>query len=196
MSKKLLSIYCSGSIKKGSADDKKLCWSGAERTDVAAGAAPHELVFLNPDDPIPDPGNTLGQFGRDMYQVMIADAVVADARERRGLGVGIEIAAAKAFGTPIIVVAARNSKYRQDVLEYRGVTVKDYVHPHLASLAKAVVDDFTQAGKVLAKLPPGNRAPAKIPDWLQPAIDEYRDNLLAKDPPMQEALQRLSRLRE
>lgn len=189
----MLSIYCSGSIAKGSGDEKKLCWSDAERAEVSEGAQPNEVVFLNPDDPITDPANFLGQFGRDLYQVMVATAVIVDARERRGLGIGVEMAAAATLGVPVIVVAQRNSKYRCDLLEYRGVTVKNYVHPHVASLATAVVEDFTSAGRELAKLErPTPVVPKGIPAWLTAAISEYQKNVLPSDAPMQEALKRLN----
>ncbi|TDE36415.1 hypothetical protein [Actinomadura sp. 6K520] len=187
-----ISIYCSGSIMKGAADEKKLCWSDIERLEVAKGAAPHEVVFLNPDDPITDPSNTLGQFGRDMYQVMVATTVVVDARERRGIGIGVEMSAAALLGTPIIVVAPRNSKYRTDELEYRGVLVRDYVHPHVAALASAVVDDFVRAGELLPELASQKaRDVHHMPHWLDEAITEYRDNVLPGDPPMLAALERL-----
>ncbi|MFA1538273.1 hypothetical protein [Actinomadura monticuli] len=187
-----ISIYCSGSIMKGTADEKKLCWSDIERLEVAKGASPDEVVFLNPDDPITDPSNTLGQFGRDMYQVMVASAVVVDARERRGIGIGVEMSAAALLGTPIVVVAPRNSKYRADELEYRGVLVRDYVHPHVAALASAVVDDFVAAGEMLAELAPRKaRDVHHMPRWLDEAITEYRDNVLPGDPPMLAALERL-----
>jgi len=187
-----ISVYCSGSIMKGVSDEKKLCWSDVERREVAKGAAPHEVVFLNPDDPITDPSNTLGQFGRDMYQVMLATAVVVDARERRGIGIGVEMTAAALLGTPIIVVAPRNSKYRSDELEYRGVLVRDYVHPHVAALATAVVDDFLAAGRLLPEVASEKTSQARhMPDWLDHAITEYRDNVLPGDPPMLAAVERL-----
>jgi len=176
---------------KGSSDEKKLCWSDEERQQVQEGARPEEVVFLNPDDPITDPSNFLGQFGRDMYQVMIASAIVVDARERRGIGIGVEMAAAAAMGTPIIVVAPRNSKYRTDVLEYRGVKVRDYIHPHIHSLAFEVVDSFVEGGEVLLTIAPSvNRRPS-VPAWLEPAIAEYETNVLPQDVPMVEAMRHL-----
>lgn len=190
----MLTVYCSGSIVKGAGDDKKLCWSDVERREVAKGTAPHEIVFLNPDDPITDPTNTLGQFGRDMYQVMMASAMIVDARERRGIGIGVEMAAAALLGTPVIVVAPRNSKYRADELEYRGILVRDYVHPHVAVLAAAVVDDFPAAGELLPKLASRKaRVAPHMPGWLDRAVTEYRDNVLPGDPPMLAALERLNR---
>ncbi|MBP2472313.1 hypothetical protein JOF53_001185 [Crossiella equi] len=188
-----LSVYCSGSIAKGAGDAKKQCWTDAERDQVALGAQPHDVVFLNPDDPITDPGNTLGQFGRDLYQVQVATAVVVDARERRGLGIGVEMAAAATLAVPVIVVAPRNSKYRSDELQYRGAVVKDYVHPHVASLAVAVVDDFVEAGRRLGELAQEKRSgPGSIPPWLTDAIDEYQKNVLPGDAPMLDAIKRLN----
>lgn len=127
-----------------------------------------------------------------MYQVMVATAVVVDARERRGIGIGVEMSAAALLGTPIIVVAPRNSKYRADELEYRGVLVRDYVHPHVAALASAVVDDFLAAGETLPELAQQKaRDIGHIPEWLNEAIKEYRDNVLPGDPPMLAALERV-----
>lgn len=185
-----LSIYCSGSIKKGPNDDTGPLWGDEERASVQAGAG-QPVVFLNPDDPIVDPGNTLGQFGRDMYQVMIATAVVVDARVRRGVGVGVEMAAAGILGTPVIVVAPRNSQYRKDSLHYRGVTVNDYVHPHVAVIASAVVDDFESAGQELAGLPGGVPPGRELPAWLSRALAEYANVILPCDQPMLEAVRRL-----
>ncbi len=187
------SVYCSGSIAKGNADQKKLCWTDSERNDVSRGSSPEQVIFLNPDDPISDPQNTLGQFGRDMYQVMIASAVIVDARERRGVGIGVEMAAAATLGTPLIVVVPRNSLYRSDTLSYRGTTVQNYVHPHIASLASAVVDDFVAAGEYLSQLPSRRVAETDAaPAWLTVAVSEYVSNVLAQDPPMINALRSLN----
>lgn len=185
------SVYCSGSIIKGVSDKGRLCWTDVEQAQLSNGALPQEVVFLNPDDPITDTANTLGQFGRDMFQVMTATAVVVDARERRGIGIGVEMAAAATLGTPVIVVAPRNSNYRQDRLEYRGAVVTGYVHPHIASIATEIVDDFDAAGRVLAGLPARKSPACAMPDWLTLAIEEYRKNVLPADAPMLQALARL-----
>lgn len=184
------SIYCSGSIKKGPNDATGPLWGDEERAQVRAGVG-ETVVFLNPDDPITDPANTLGQFGRDMYQVMIATAVVVDARVRRGIGVGVEMAAAGMLGTPVIVVAPRNSNYRKDSLEYRGSTVTNYVHPHVAVIASAVVDDFQSAGRELAKLTDAKTTKPELPAWLTQALDEYEQAVLPHDQPMLDAVRRL-----
>jgi hypothetical protein len=194
MPQQVLAVYCSGSIIKGASDEKRLCWTDAERDQVSRGSA-SKVVFLNPDDPITDPTNTLGQFGRDMYQIMIASAVVVDGRERRGLGIGVEMAAAATLGTPVIFVAQRNGRYRMEELEYRGVSVTDYVHPHVASLSTAIVDDFEAAGTALDEVGVSAVHRSSLPAWLATAIDEYETNVLPGDRSMLDSLSELNHLR-
>lgn len=187
----MLSVYCSGSIKKSSDDNKRMCWTDEERRQVQAGAV-EQVVFLNPDDPIVDATDWLGQFGRDMYQVWFASAVIVDARERRGLGIGVEIAAANAMGTPVIVVAPPEGQYRMPKLEYRGVTVANYVHPHLASLAASIVDTFEDAGRLLSEVRSAqDEGGRRRPEWLVPALAAY-ERLLPLDAPMLAAMDQMN----
>jgi hypothetical protein len=96
------------------------------------------------------------------------------------------------LGTPVIVVVPRNSNYRMDSLEYRGVTVTDYVHPHVAVIASAVVDDFESAGRELAKLADARTTRPELPAWLARALDEYVQAVLPHDQPMLDAVRRLN----
>src|SRR5947209_4469256 len=93
----MATVYCSGSIQKGVADNKKLCWTDAERQALTEAARPVEINFLNPDDFCSNLENTLALFGRDLYQINMADFIVVDGRERRGIGVGIEMLASRLF---------------------------------------------------------------------------------------------------
>lgn len=176
-------VYCSGSIQKGAADTKKLCWTDVEKAELAAAARPAEIRFLNPDDPAPDLGNNLALFGRDLFQIKFADAIVVDGRERRGIGIGIEMVASRVFGTPLVAVVPRNTYYRMDRLEYRGSVVEDYVHPHLAVLADVVVSSFADAGMWVRDHGKANN-PQKDVGVLQDAIARYEVDLLKADQPM------------
>ena len=178
-------VYCSGSIQKGPQDTSRLCWSDLERADVSRGAHPHEIRFLNPEDPVSDLGDTPAVFGRDMYQVRCADAVIVDARERRGIGIGVEMLASRLLGTKLVAVAPRSSYYRRDSLTFRGSTVGNYVHPHLATLCDEVVDTFEDAGRWLAAHigdAPGGTS------IVYAAIAAYKERLLPADKPMLELL--------
>ena len=74
---------------------------------------------------------------------------------------------------------------------YRGVLVRDYVHPHVAALATEIVDDFMTAGEMLPEV--AHKKASDVPPmsgWLDRAITEYRDNILPGDPLMLAALDR------
>lgn len=139
-------VYCSGSIHKGPADTKKLCWSEIERAMVSEGAYPVQLDFLNPDDPVTNLGDHLPLFGRDVFQIQQCDVAIIDARERRGLGIGVELFAGKYFSRAVIAFIPPSSYYRQSNVAYRGGIAENYIHPHFMSLLDAYVDDFTAAG--------------------------------------------------
>lgn len=183
-------VYCSGSIQKGLTDAKKLCWTDTERASVAQGVSPGSVIFLNPDDPAEDLSDTAALFGRDMYQVKAADAVIVDARERRGIGIGIEMLASRVFGTLLIAVVPNGTYYRMRNVAYRGSTVSDYVHPHLAILADAIVDTFEGAGKWLAdhrgEKPKGLQA-------IGDAITAYQQRMLPHDEPMRQLLRSVNK---
>jgi hypothetical protein len=184
-------VYCSGSIQKGSKDAKKLCWTDVERKAVTEGAFPERVVFLNPDDPAENLSDTDALFGRDMYQVKSADAIIVDARERRGIGIGIEMLASRVFGTLLIAVVPHDTYYRMSNVAYRGSTVSDYVHPHLAILADAIVDTFEDAGKWLAD---HRGATAKGLQAVENAIAAYQQRMLPRDEPMREILRAVNKL--
>jgi hypothetical protein len=177
-------VYCSGGIAKSTDGDQKLCWSEEEKGALQAGAEPASIVFLDPGDPLPELSDSAALFGRDMFQIQVADAVVVDARQRRGIGIGIEMLAARTLGAHLIAVVPPNSHYRREDLHFRGGSVAEYIHPHLASLSDAVVSDFEEAGQWLRSngaTPPKESAGEVI----DTAIQAYRERLLARDSSMQ-----------
>jgi hypothetical protein len=180
-------VYCSGSIQKGPNDTRKLCWTDHERVAVALGAKPAVIQFLNPDDPAADMTDTAALFGRDMYQVKAADAIIVDARERRGIGIGIEMLASRVVGSFLVVVVPPNTYYRQKNVTYRGSTVEDYVHPHLAILADGIVETFEQAGAWLRDHKANGTRPKSI-DAVYEAIRAYEKRMLPLDQPMLDVL--------
>jgi hypothetical protein len=187
-------VYCSGSIQKGTSDTKKICWTDRERRAVVFGARPLDIIFLNPDDPAENLNDTVSLFGRDMYQVKTADAVIVDGRERRGIGIGIEMLASRIFGTLLVAVVPPGTYYRMGTVSYRGATVSDYVHPHLAILADVIVDDFEQAGAWLAGRQQNPTEPKSV-DTVRDAIRAYEERMLSKDEPMLEVLRTLAKKR-
>jgi hypothetical protein len=175
----VLTIYCSGGVRKSTDQDTKLCWGDPERAALsdALGIAVH---FVTPDAPMEDLSDLSALFGRDIYGVQIADVVVVDARQKRGLGVGIEMAAAKLYGKPLIAVVPRDSHYRQDDVQIRGGVINEYVHPHIRGLCDEVVGDFEAAGRWLADYL-DRRPRVKGKDALDTAVSDYMERLHSSD---------------
>lgn len=84
-------------------------------------------------------------FGGDIHRIQFANFIVFDARERREIGIGIEMAVSRVFGTPLIVVAPTDTYYRKSKVDYRGSSVEDYIHLHLYRSADGIVDNFCAA---------------------------------------------------
>lgn len=185
-------VYCSGGIKKGPNDASKLTWGDTERSALAEAMKPYEVVFLNPDERSDDLNDAFTVFGRDHFQVSVADVCAVDVRQRRGIGVGIEMLSAKYLGKAIVSIAPPESHYRRSSLSYLGGHVEDYVHAHLFGLSDAIVDDFTAAGKWISSYIAGNEN-IKGPSTVSDAIAAYRARQLHRDSPMAEILHKLGR---
>ncbi|EFK96036.1 hypothetical protein LDC_1940 [sediment metagenome] len=170
-------FYLSGSIKKGKADDGKLCWGDAEKETIRKGLEGFEVVFLDPqvggrhlEDPVT-------AFGHDMALVASADFVLVDARERRGLGVGTEMLAAKLRSIPVVSIVPRDSHYHRGRLNYLGVEVNDYMHPFIFSLSDAVAENLAEAiNWVKAHL--SSPGPVKGIEVVEEAIKRYKEKHL------------------
>jgi hypothetical protein len=61
----------------------------------------------------------------------------------------------------------------------------------VASLALDVVENFVDAGRMLATLRETADRRSAVPAWLEPAIAEYEANVLSVDAPMLAAMQML-----
>lgn len=142
----IFNIYPSGSICK-SDQEKRHLWTDVERNIIRKELIPHTANFFDPNASIPNLSDAEAVFGRDIYQIKSANFVVVDGRDRRGLGVGVEMFAAKFYAIPLLVVCPFESHYRCNQLKYRGGIVADYIHPHIFALADAVVTTFEEAGQ-------------------------------------------------
>jgi len=191
MGKDKVLIYCSGSIQKGKEDTGKLLWTDKEREEIVSALNPIKVVFLNPDERTDDLNNHLTVFGRDHFQVSLADFIVVDARERRGVGVGIEMIAAKFFNKPVISVVPKNSHYRRGKVEYLGSVSENYIHAHIFGVSDGIVDDFKQAGKWIKEFLE-NPKPVKDITILEKSIKEYKKTQLDRDKPMKEVVDKLN----
>lgn len=172
-------IYPSGTVAKSSSEARPV-WTGHERDIICRALLPHKVAFYDPAAHVPNLDDAELMFGRDLYQVKSADFVVVDGRDRRGLGIGVEMLAAKVFAVPLLAVCPLESHYRRNKVAYRGGQVQDYVHPHIAALADVVVESFDEAGNWIRDFLE-SRSHAKDMRAVENALARYEKELLHLD---------------
>jgi hypothetical protein len=114
------------------------------------------ITCLSPEIRSDDVSNSRGVFLRDMFQSVIADVIVVDARESCGLGVGSEAAMSFCAGGQAIFITPPNSHYRRDEVNLLGTIVHNWVHPFVLGLSSTHFLDsphFEEVSKALKALP-------------------------------------------
>jgi hypothetical protein len=171
----VLVLYLSGNVPKGSAESVEPTdrWTDADEQILIERINSCQVVLLNPAKlAVPQIGPRLS-YGADLYHIAASNAVVVDARGRRGLGVGAEMMFARLLGIPVVTVCPPNSAYRQDhVVAYQGQDLDDWIHPFVAMLSSAVTDSVEDAASLLDGLGVAGLATLKSDPFLDP-LDEY-----------------------
>lgn len=138
-----MKVYLCGSIKK-TKDDEKIVWTQEDK-DAMRRACP-DIEFLDPQRN-PERHDPLAAFGCDLNDIKSADFMIADMRQRRGIGIGAELVVAKMLKKPVVSVCPRNSHYRRDTLDHHGKIITGWEHPFMVSLSDAVVGTPEEAAE-------------------------------------------------
>lgn len=179
-----ISIYLAGSIKKDHEREDELFWTDADMVFLRKALPEYEISFLNPAFRSDDLSDQRSVFGRDMTQVFCSDVVFVDARNRRGLGVGAEMMWAKFHKIPIVTLAPIDSHYNKSKTTLLDVAVENWVHPFIESLSDAVVRNLSDGAAWVRKFVSAFAPKVKDVEWIQSAMEHYRDNQLPHDKPM------------
>lgn len=186
---KTVKFYLAGSIKKGKDDNlKKMYWTDTEKQEILDVLKGFNVIFMDPqlrEDCIED---HLSAMGRDLAQVINSDFVLVDARERRGLGVGVEMAVAKMHTVPVVSIAPRNSHYRRERLEYLSQDIKDWIHTNIYGCSDAIVESPREAAEWVKDFLE-NPKPVKGPEFVKDSVEHYKKTNLHRDGLMQTILQ-------
>ena len=142
-----VSIYLAGKIKKLHEAPNEHYWTQDDLSLLEEQLSPYSVSFLNPAARSDNLSLQKSVFGRDMVQVLSADIVFVDARDRRGLGVGAEMMWAKINHIPVISLSPVNSHYHLEETSLLGVTVKDWKHPFVENLSDFIAEDLTQGAE-------------------------------------------------
>lgn len=182
------SLYLAGNIQKKHEKESQIFWTQMDQDLLQKALAPFKITFLNPATRSDDLSDQKSVFGRDLTQVTLADAIVVDVRERRGLGVGAEIMWAKLRQIPVISLAPYNSHYRKDKGHLLGRDVENWVHPFVECLSDTLVSTVEEAGEWIKRYFTKPHPP-KDKDSIFEAIDHYLNTQLENDLPMQELIE-------
>lgn len=147
---KNVKIYLCGSIKKGNEDSLERKYWGPEEEEeiIKAFNSGWEIKLLNPATANIKRGDSLGNFGGDMFLVKNSNFIFVDARDRRGIGIGGEMFAAKHFSIPVVSLCPVGSHYRKECVENLcGENVTNWVHPFITGLSDYIADSIPDAVK-------------------------------------------------
>lgn len=176
-----ISIYIAGSVRKDKEDANSVFASDEIKDEIIQSLNGFEVIIFDPNESkILGDGNS-SRFGKDCLQVTTSNFIIADLREKRGLGVGAEMMIAKERKIPVISVCPSNSHYkRKNIVFHEGTVNSDWTHPFVEMLSDAIVDNFTEAGKWIKQF---IESPSKVISGLvvDESIKDYLDNYLDDD---------------
>ncbi|QQR79158.1 MAG: hypothetical protein IPJ68_02700 [Candidatus Moraniibacteriota bacterium] len=153
---KKISIFLSGSVKKGAGDNRtaEYFWSEEDERVLKDALAAMEVEMLNPNTiDIPE-YRAKERFDADVDMLLRSDVIIVDARTKKGLGVGAEMVMAKRAGIPVLTLCPYGSEYRGWV-EAEGGQRKEWVHPFVSELSDQIFENLDD----LAEWINGNQNP-------------------------------------
>lgn len=181
---KTLRIYLSGSIKKSTYYGGDDHWSDDDKARIEAGLAPFKVQFLDPNirhDSISDPQST---FGRDLLQVLSSDLIFVDARDKRGIGVGAEMAFAKMQRIPVVSLSPLESYYRRTNVTILEQAMDYWVHPFVSSLSDYLANTIEDGTCWIKEELLTNKAQIRGPECFEEGIAHYLNTQLTNEPLM------------
>lgn len=176
-----VTLYLAGSIKKGDEDTKKTSYWTREDEDAIRRAFGEgsDVMILNPATFKIKRSDSFGNFGADMYLVKRSDFIFVDARDKKGIGIGAEMVAAKYFGIPVVSLCAYDSYYKKRFLpNVYGEDLHNWTHPFIVGLSDFVADSVEEAVEWMKS---GSRGPIKTISVIDESIEYFEDTQLNAD---------------
>jgi len=187
---KQLFIYLSGTIRKSNDTGKLSEWTEENIQTLHNLFKQHNIKvsFLNPASRSDDLSDSFSLFGRDILQVYLSNFVIADMREKRGIGVGYEVAFANFKNIPVISWAEPNSHYRPAKCEILGQNLVGWTHPFIAATSK-VSNNLEEVVINIVKHKNPSKKLFNKEDFPLPAIIHYLNTEFPEDKEMLELVQ-------
>lgn len=177
----------SGSIKKSNSAEENSYWTDFHLEQLRTLMAEKDVTvgFLNPAHRTDDLSDELSLFGRDMLQVYLSDCVLADCRERRGIGVGYEMAFANFKAVPVVSWTPTGTHYKPKKVECLGQDLVGWTHPFVKNPSVVVVEDLKEAVEKITSMEIKAPLPIAATDFVFPGMIRYLTTQFERDEPMQ-----------
>lgn len=145
-------IFLSGSVKKGEGDKRpdEFFWSDEEAL-LLKNSVGGDVEILNPNTIKIPKYLSRERFVADMEMLLQSDVVVVDARTKKGLGIGAEMALAKQHEIPVFVLCPFGSEYRGWTDTPDG-TKQEWVHPFVLGLSDKLFETIEDLAKEINML--------------------------------------------
>lgn len=196
-----MKIYLSGSIKKSNDYGTTDHWTEEDKAKISQALDPVSVQFLDPNIRTDSLADSFATFGRDMLQVFASDLVLVDARDKRGIGVGAEMAFAKMRKIPVISLTPPESYYKRTNVVILDQELDTWVHPFVFSLSDFLAATIEEAGVWIKSMLLTNKATIRGPECFNAGISHYLDTQLKNESAMhhlilqeQQLLEKLNRL--
>ncbi|MCH9753343.1 MAG: hypothetical protein K0T99_00375 [Alphaproteobacteria bacterium] len=192
--KKEILVYLSGGIKKGHDDQRKFFWNEKEKKELVSEMTNTSLIQLDPALRTDDLGDMLSILGRDMLQVLISDAVLVDARTKRGVGVGAEIDRAETQNIPVIAIVPEDTAYHKFDTTILDQHIDEWKHPFIFGYTSFAAKTFAESGKWIDQNLAQKKEclPNDISDRILGAMQHYIHTQLMNDLPMKKMYEEIS----
>jgi hypothetical protein len=178
-----IKLYLCGGVQKNAIEtESKSIWSGVEKRTLSDLLTGHTLVFLDPNDSFVT-SDRKAKFGRDIFQVSIANAVLLDARQKRGIGAGVELAYAKMRSIPVLAFAPANSYYVRRNALVKGKFFDCWIHPFVKELSDAICQSLEELSSQIKRFCCEGEA-VKSSSTFESAVSYYKSNFLEHDESM------------
>jgi len=195
---KTIYIYLSGTIKKSHDKDNLSQWEFSHLSFMKELFAQrnYNVHFLNPAIRSDDLSDEFSLFGRDMLQTYLSSFVITDMREKRGIGVGYEVAFANSKNIPVIIWAEKNSHYRPLKCEVVNQILFDWTHPFVSQTSKFIANNLLEAVEFITSYQLTSKKPINKGDYVLPAMLHYLNSQLSQDTEMYKLIENSVVLKE
>lgn len=153
MSKNIhLKCFISCSVSKKIAPNKKVrnFFNESMKNDLITNLLPLKLEILDPNSILLPQRGSLKRYDADIKMLQSSNLLLLDASNKRGLGVGVELAFAKENNIPIIALCPQNSHYRKITHDEQGEF--EWIHPFILALANHICSDVNSVIKTIKKI--------------------------------------------